>query len=170
FATFVAVLEQALSRQLVHRAHQPQQAWILDAGLVRAPALAVELQSQFLAQEARVPGTQRGQAERPVLARVAVVADADQGIGHDRDHAGEHLLARQPRQREIGADPAPQLRQRFPERDDAVELVGIAQRAPVGVVTVLFAPTRIAAGGLQVAAWRATDPDLSVRWRNGQGA
>src|SRR5690606_32921996 len=81
-----------------------------------------------------------------------------------------HLLARQAGQGEIGTDPAAQLRQRASEGDDAVELVGVAQRAPVRVVAVLLAAARIASGGLQVATRRRADPDLAIGRRDRQRA
>src|SRR5438445_10782131 len=36
------------------------------------------------------------------------------------------------------------------------------------MVTILFAPTGVAPGGLDVSIWGRTNPDFTPSWRNGQ--
>ena len=83
------------------------------------------------------------------------------------DHR-QHLVARQPGQREVAAQSPPQLRERFAERDHAVELRVVAQHAPLRVIAVLLAPPRVAAGRLQMSVRVRADPHAFVCGRNGE--
>jgi hypothetical protein len=50
------------------------------------------------------------------------------------------------------------------------ELGFIANLAPAGMISVLFAAARVAARGLQVTVFNGTDPDVGPRGRNREPA
>ena len=64
--------------------------------------------------------------------------------------------------------PAAQPWQRLAERRHAQELGVVAMSAPLRVITVLLAPSCVAAGGLQVPARIGANPDVFVGGRNRQ--
>ena len=93
---------------------------------------------------------QRREAEALVVAGVFVVADANAGGIEQADHDGEHLLARQTWQCQVALQDAPQLGELLAEGHHTAECCAVAKLAPVGVITILFAPSSVAAGGLQM--------------------
>ena len=104
---------------------------------------------------------QRGQAEGVVLARVLLVADAHARGLEQAHHGGEHLVARQARQREVGCT---RRRMRGSARAKASMrpyLVSSRTSRQRAVVAVLLAAARVAPGGLQVAVVARADPDVS---------
>jgi hypothetical protein len=99
------------------------------------------------------------------LSRILGVADPGARSIEQADHCGQHLLARQSLQGQVRLEPLPKSRQRGAERGDPVELVTVARALPLGVIAILFATARVAAGGLHVAARLRADPDLFIgRW------
>jgi len=170
-ARVVAVLEQGLTRQLLHAAHQRAQPTVTDHHLLQLPGLAPEAHAHpATPKQVQVTVAQRCQAVRLVLLRIGFIAHPHQRVGQQRDHHRQHLLARETAALEVAAQAPPQRWQRLAEGDGAVELAGVANGRPVGVVAVLFAPARVAAGGLQVAIGAGTDPHGGIgRW-NGQRA
>ena len=113
---------------------------------------------------------QRGQAEALVVARVLLVADADQR-GLEQAHDGrQHLLARQAAAAQVGVDARADRRQRAAEREHAVELVRVAHARASAVVAVLLAAAGVAPGRLQVALARRADPDVGPGRRDRQHA
>jgi hypothetical protein len=111
---------------------------------------------------------QRGQAVGAVAARVFGIADPHQGLGHQRHHHRQHLVARIAGQRHVAAQAPAQARQGLAEGDDPLELAVAAQLRPVGVVAVLLAPPRVAAGGLHMAVGLGADPYLGIGRRDRQ--
>ena len=74
---------------------------------------------------------QRRQTVGLVRARVLFVADADQRLVEQAHDHGEHLVLRQPGQREILLQAPAQPRQLRAEIDHARELAVVARRAPL---------------------------------------
>src|SRR5690606_7225921 len=69
---------------------------------------------------------------------------------------------------QVGLHAATQDGQARAELDHARELAVVARCAPLLVVTILLATTRIAARRLQVTALLRADPNVRVRRRNGE--
>ena len=77
-AVLVEVLEELLPRQVLAALDDAREARVGDRDAVLDAALAAEAEAQRRAVDLHVPAAQRGEAEGVVLARVLVVADADQ--------------------------------------------------------------------------------------------
>ena len=114
------------------------------------PALAAELEAQRRAPHLHVPIAHRRHADRAVVARVLFVADANRASSRaagrrrrgpsraaDRSCAGRHAL----RLRMRGSAAR--------EREEASVFHLVAHHSPFGVVAILLAAARIAAGRLQ---------------------
>ncbi|MCW0466763.1 hypothetical protein NB705_003836 [Xanthomonas sacchari] len=168
-AVVVAILEQCLPGQLLAAADQLDQVHVVDLDVVLLAALAAELQPRPAAlDEGQVAVAQRGQAVGAVAACVFGIAHAHQGLGHQRHHHRQHLVARVAGQRHVATQAPAQPRQGLAEGDDALELAVAAHLRPVDVVAVLLAPARVAAGGLQVAVVARADPHFGVGRRDRQ--
>jgi hypothetical protein len=89
-----------------------QIAGVVERDAVELAALATELELHARAAHLHVAVAHRGEPERVVLLRVALVADADAGALEELHDERQRLLPRQPRQRDVGARLAPVLRQR----------------------------------------------------------
>ena len=109
---------------------------------------------------------ERREAERAVLARVALVADPDERRREQPHDGGEHLRARHARQREIAPRARADARQRRAERAQAAVLRLVAHLAPARVIAILLAAARVARRRLDVAVRRATDPHVAPRRRH----
>lgn len=131
-------------------------------------ALAAEMKTNGIAADLDMAIAQSGQPVGTVLLGVARVADADQGVIEQLDHRGQHLLPAVYRQRKMLLQRGPQRRQCLAECQQAGVLVGIPHLAPARVITVLLAPPRIAAGGLQMAVGIGADPHVGVGGRDCQ--
>ena len=101
-----------------------------------------------------------------VVAGVFLVANANQRRLQQLDRGREYLLARQAPLPQMTSGSATNLGQRFRERDDAFVFVLVLSLAPPGVIAILLAAARVAAGGLQVSVRRGADPDVLPRRRN----
>jgi len=117
-----------------------------------------------------VTRAQGGQAIAAVVAGIAVVAHADQRLVQQAHQQGQQLVARQAIPREVAAHPPAQRGQLPAERHYPVELAQVAELPPARVVTVLLAPARVAAGGLQVAPRVGADPHVGIGRRDRQRA
>ena len=151
-ALVVEVLEQLAARQFLAAPDDAREARIAERDVVELARLALEAEPDRRAGDSRVAVAQRRQAERLVVARVLVVADADQRLLEELHHGRHDLRARQAGRRDVGVGPAAQRRQRRGEIEDAVVLRFVADLAPARVIAMLLAAARVAAGGLQVAA------------------
>ena len=69
------------------------------------PALALELEAHLAAVDASVLVAHRREADGAVIARVLLVAHADQAGLQQLDYRCEHLLSRQALKAEVGVDP-----------------------------------------------------------------
>src|SRR5258705_11273218 len=165
---FVDVLEQLVPRNLLTSAHDGGELAVLELDAVLFARLAPKVEPHPRAADVDVVLAQRGEAVRTILARVLVVADADERQVEESNDGGEHLLAWKPGAREVGLDARADRRKRFAERGQAVELRFVARGAPVGVVAILLASLRIAACRLHVASFRGADPDVGPGRRNGE--
>ena len=173
-AVLVLVLEQLLARQLLAAAHHAGHARVGELGALLHAALAAKAQFQGAAAHVHMARAQRGQAKRLVGDRVFLVAHAHVGGVQQPHDGGQHLRARQrflaPARRQVARQPGADARQRLAKGRHALELVGIAQAPPVGVVAVLAPAACVQPGGLQVAVGQRADPHIGVRGRNGQAA
>src|SRR5437667_36894 len=93
---------------------------------------------------------QRGEPEGVVLARVLVVADADERLVEEPHHRGEDLPARQIAGAQVALHPLADVRQDLAELEHAAELRLIALRPVPRMVPVLLASPRIARRRLDV--------------------
>ena len=154
------------SSTVTHDARQPA---VVDRDLVLDAALAAKRKpGPAVVHECGVAVAQRRQAIALVVAHVRFVADPCAGHVEQAHEDRQHLVARQARQREIAPQSPPQLRQRFAERDHAVEFRVVAQHSPFRVIAVLLAPSRVAPGRLQVPIRVHADPHVLVGGRNGE--
>jgi hypothetical protein len=107
-----------------------------------------------------MPVPQRRQAERTVLLRVFLVADADHRRLEQSHDGGHDLAPGEPAPRQVAIDLSSQSRQAAGELDRALVLVLVAHLPPVGVVAVLEPPARVAPRGLDVPVGARADPDV----------
>src|SRR4029450_10827600 len=82
----------------------------------------------------------------------------------------EHFLSRQPRPTHIAAHPTPDVRQGPAKVTHAGHLRLVTNLSPARMVSVLLAAASITTDGLEVARGRRTDPYVTPRRRNSQGA
>src|SRR5581483_6525940 len=132
------------------------------------PALSPEGEAEHRAFDVDVPATERGEPEGPVLARVLVVADADQGLVEQAHHRGEDLPAAEILRTQIALHPLADVRKDLAELEHPAELRLVARLPIERVVAVLLAPARVARRHLDVAAGIRTDPDAAPGRRNHQ--
>ena len=173
-AVLVQVLEQFLPRQLLAAAHHAGHARVVQGSALLHAAFAAKAQLQRAAAHGGVARAQRGQAVGAVADRIFLVAHAHIG-GVQQPHDGrQHARARQqrlaPARCQVACHLGANARQRPAKGRHALELVRVAQLAPLRVVAVLAAPARVQPGGLQVALGQRADPHLGVGRRNGQAA
>src|SRR5688572_18980691 len=128
--------------------------------------LAAKFESQGRTADIDVPVEKSGEAERPVRTGVLVVADTNEALLEQLHNRREYFFARQPGARQIGCGSRANPRQRLGEHRHPVVLRFIARCAPVWMVSVLFATSRVAASGLDVAAGIGADPDVGPRRRH----
>ena len=111
---------------------------------------------------------QRRQAERAVVARVLLVADADERRLQQAHDGRQHLAPGQARQPQVGGDAPREARAaRAPNAIMRLVLVLVALLAPARVIAVLLAAARVAPGRLEVAvraAGRSTRRSRPAGW------
>src|SRR5581483_7218188 len=164
------VVKQRLAGQLLHAAHDARKSRIGERHFVTHTALAAEAKAQLRTAHAHLPLAQRRQAERSVLARILLVADANESTLQQTHHGGEHLLARQAGPRQIARHLPANARQGAAECREPRVLVGVAHLAPTLVIAVLFTPARIAPARLQMAIVVRANPHIGPGRRNHQRA
>src|SRR5439155_17669639 len=113
------------------------EAPVVELDLVVHAALAAEAEEELAASHAHLAFAQRREAERGVLPRVLLVADADARGLEQAHHGGKHFLARQTGKGEVAAHLPPDARQRASEGDHPAVLVFVARFAPARVIAVL---------------------------------
>src|SRR5206468_4407767 len=153
-------------RHVLAAAHDLGDARVVEGHFVLLAALAAKAQAQAIARDGSVAVAERRQSERLVLSRVFLVADANVGRVEEANDRRQHRLAPRPRADgggEIGGDALPDARQRRPELEHALELVGVLGETPLGVIAVLLAAARVAPRRLDVAVGARADPDVFVR-------
>ena len=141
---------------------------VAERDVVELAGLAAEAKPDRRARDSRVAGAHRRQAERLVVARVLLVADANQRLLEELHDGGDDLVARQAGQRDVGVGLPPQRRQRGGEVEDAIVLGLVPYATPARVIAMLLAPARVSTGRLQVAARVRTDPHAAPRRRDHQ--
>ncbi len=151
----VEILEQLVPRQVLAALDDARKPRILQRDAVLDAALAAEGEAQHLAVDAHVAPAQRGEAEGVVLARVLVVADADQRAVEQPHHGGEELAPRMVRRAQVALDALAQQRQHLAELEHVAELRVVARLAVRRVIAVLLAAARVARRGLDVARRRS---------------
>src|SRR5204862_2046219 len=160
FAIDVDVLEQALTREVFTTLDHPGHAPVRDPDLDLDAALAREHEPHGGAPHVDVTAAQRGEPERFVLLRILLVADAGKRGLQEPDDGGYDLRFGQAVAPEVSRDAAPDPRQHSRKGGHPVELVGVADLAPAGVIFVLLAAAGIASRGLAVAARPRRDPHV----------
>src|SRR5579864_2934850 len=161
----IGVLEQALARQMLTPLDHRGQTLVDELDVVVFGALATEVKANPRSREFDVLAQHGRQPERLVPTHVLVVADADQCGLEQTHHNGQYLFLRQALPREVMLRTLPDPRQRFAERDHALELGLVAYGAPQGMVAVLLATLRVFTGGLDVRQRIGRDPDVRPgRW------
>jgi hypothetical protein len=160
FAFLVDVLKEMLARDLLARAHDPRQPSVAQRDAVLPAALAAVFEDELRARKVDVAVAHGGKPVAAVLAGVFLIADPDERDLQKAHHGRQDLLAGQPAARLILGDACAKTWQRPAEGEHAVELGSVADHAPVGMVAVLFAASRIAPGRLKVAFAIGADPDL----------
>src|SRR5207244_11840452 len=98
-----------------------------------AAALAAEGEVQLRALHLDVPPAQGRQAERAVLARVLVVADADQRLVEEHHDGGEDLAPGEVARAQVALDALADLGKDLAELEHAVELGLVARVAIRGM-------------------------------------
>ena len=111
---------------------------------------------------------QRRQAERPIAARIFLVADAHERRLQQTGHCRQDLSPRQAGQPQVRGDTPAQRRQRLAEPDHARVLRAVALLAPARVIPILLAPAGVPPRRLQVAVGLGTDPDAGPGGRDRQ--
>jgi len=164
----VVVLEQLVAGDVPTLADDAGQAGVLHLDGVRHPALPLEAEAELGSHHPHVLVAQRGEPVRLVLLHVGGVADADEGGLQQTHHRGQHLLPRQPGEREIASRALAQRHERDPEAEKALVLGLVSEGHPVRVVAVLLAPLGVAPGRLQMPLGVGTDPDVRPGGRDGQ--
>ena len=167
-AFLVDVLEQLLAGDLLAGAHDAGEAAIAQRRAVQPAALAAVFEDDLGAREVDVAVAHGGKPVAAIVAGIFLIADPDERDLEEAHDGRQDLLARQPAARLIFGHARTKPRQCPGKRQHAVELGGVAERAPVGVVAILLAALRIAPGRLQVALAVGADPDVGPGRRDGQ--
>jgi len=160
------VLEQLVSRKVEAAPQNPREPAVGERHVVLAARLAAKAQADAIAGHLDVACAKRREPEAAVVAAIALLTDAHERPIEEPDHRGQNLASWQARRREVAGDGAPDRGQPGGEVGEAVELVQVAQGAPLHVVAILAAAARVAAGRLQMAVRVAADPHRRPRRRN----
>jgi hypothetical protein len=129
------------------------------------PALSSKLEGNSRPIYFHMPVTHRGQAEGFVCPGIFVITHPDQAGFEYLNHCRQNLFSRQPILLQVVLDPLPNLRQGSRKLQHPVVFGLIADLSPMGMVTVLLSPARIASRGLKMAVIFGTDPNLSPSGR-----
>src|SRR6266852_387952 len=156
----VDVLEKLVPRQVLALLNDAGEAPVGDRHRVIDSALAAEAEEQFRTLDLDVALAQGGEAEGAVLARVLVVAHADQRLVEQHHHGGEDLAPREIARAQIAFDALADLGEDFDELEHAAEFRLVARLAVQGMVAVLLAAARIARSRLDVPFGVRAYPDV----------
>jgi hypothetical protein len=156
----VDVLEQLLARQVLAPLHDPAQTPVLDADLVHLAALPAEAELHRPARDLGVAVAEGGETERPVVARVFLVADANERGLQELDDGGQDAAAREPAVGEVFLEAGTDEGQGLPEGEHAAVFRLVAHGAPPRVIAVLLAAAGIAGRDLDVAEGVRADPHV----------
>src|SRR6266513_5385722 len=140
----VDVLEQLLPGKVLALLDDAREAPVGDRHRVIDSALAAEAEEQFRALDLDMALAQGGEAEGAVLARVLVVAHADQRLVEQHHHGGEDLATREIARAQIALHALADLGKGLAELEHAAELRLVARLAVQGMVAVLLAAARVA--------------------------
>src|ERR1700704_5285660 len=165
----VDVLEQLLPGQVLALLNDAREAPVGDRHRVIDPALPAEAEEQFRALDLDVTLAQGRETEGAVLARVLVVAHADQRLVEQHHHGGEDLAPREIARAQVALHALADLGEGFAELEHAPELRLVARLAVQGMVAVLLAAARVARSRLDVPFGVRADPDVGPGGRNREG-
>src|SRR5258708_4956981 len=165
----VDVFEKLVPWQILALLDDAREAPVGDRHRVIDPALAAEAEAHFCALDLDVPSAQRGEPEGAVLARVLVVAHADEGLVEQHHHGGEDLAPGEIPRAQIAFHALADFGEDFAELEHAAELRLVARLAVQGVVAVLLAAAGVARGRLDMTIGIRGDPALRPGGRNHQG-
>src|SRR5216117_1863074 len=156
----VDVLEQLLPGQVLALLDDAGEAPVGDRHRVIDSALAAEAEEQFRALDLDMALAQGGEAEGAVLARVLVVAHADQRLVEQHHHGGEDLAPREIPRAQIALHALADLGKGLAELEHAAEFRLVARLAVQGMVAILLAAARVARGRLDVSFGVRAYPDF----------
>src|SRR5882724_5933479 len=165
----VDVFEELVPRQILALLDDARQAPVGDRHRVIDAALAAEAEEHFRALDLDVTVAQRGESEGAVLARVLVVAHADQRLVEQHHHGGEDLAPRKVPGAQIALHALADLGEDFAELEHAAEFRLVARLAVQGMVAVLLAAARVARSRLDVPFGVRAYPDVGPGRRNREG-
>src|SRR5204863_3109945 len=165
----VDVLEQLLSGKVLALLHDAREPPVGDRHGVIDSALAAEAEQQLRALHLDVTLAQRREAEGAVLARVLVVADADQRLVEQHHHGSEDLAPREIARAQIALHALANLGEGLAELEHAPEFRLVARLAVQGMVAVLLAAARVARSRLDVPFGVRAYPDVGPRRGNREG-
>ena len=161
-------MEQLLAGQLLAGADDLGDAAISHAEPPDLAALALEVEAQLRAVDVDVAVLEGGQAIALVLLGVFVAADPDEGRLQKIDDGGENLLTRQAAQSQMLSDLLADIRQALGEVQHVMVLGALADLPKARMITVLFAPSGVAARGLDVPIRFRADPNIGPGRRDGE--
>ena len=123
-------------------------------------ALGAVVEPDDVARRPDVVPPDRREPERPVVPRVRLRADAEQGEIQQPHGRGEGLLARQVPPPEVRGHALADLRQPMREGQHPVELLGVPTGAPPLVVQVLAPAGGVGPRRLEVSEGVGADPHV----------
>src|SRR5690349_6667103 len=109
--------------------------------------------------------TKRGESEGPIVTRVFIVADTNEGSLEQPYDGRQYLVSRQLGQRDIALDAFSNTGQDLAEGDHAPELRLVTDGPVSGVIPILLSAARVPRRDLKVPRGIWTDPYLiPTRW------
>src|SRR5438067_6021613 len=166
----VQVLKQLLAGEILAALDDAGQAAVGEADRMSPSTLTSELEADGRPVDVRVPAAQRCETEGTVLLAVFLVADPDARLLEEADDRGQDLRPGDARPAKVLLGAGANARQGLTELQQAIELRGVTNRPPAGVVAVLLATPRVPAGGLEMTHRIGADPDVGPGGRNDQAA
>src|SRR5262245_11753079 len=103
-------------------------------------------------------GAKGGQTVGAILLGILTVADTYQGFVEKADYRGQHLLSRRSAFAHILRNALSHAQQQPSELNDTRIFISVAHLPPIIVIAILLAPTRIAAGRLDMTIAIGADP------------
>src|SRR6476661_4695063 len=165
-AVLIAVLKEVVAWDVATGLDRSGEAAVIEIDVVFDTALAAEQEADTTSLDVDMSVAHRRQAKRVVVPRVLVVSNTNQRLFEELHDEGENLVARQARISQISGRALANGRQFSSKAYQAIVFRLVADLAPLLVIPILFAPTRIPARRLKVSAGIGADPDILPRWRN----